>query len=265
MDVSPLLVADGQTTEARQPGQGPLHNPPVPSQPGTGIDPLPCDAHPDVALVQRLPASRIVIPLIGMELGRTLASPAIRLPDERDRVEQGFADGRVMAVGPGQERGKRDAGSVDHKVTLRARYPLGLAPIRWIRPGCVAPFCAGMLAESSEARLQSIWPASPSRSSKARWSASHTPASCQSRNRRQQVMPEPQPISRGSISQGMPDLSTKIIPFSAARSEIRGRPPLGLGGSGGSSGATRAQSSSLTSGLAILQVCHASPGFVRCS
>ncbi len=30
------------------------------------------------------------------------------------------------------------------------------------------------------------------------------PASCQSRNRRQQVMPEPQPSSCGGISQGIP-------------------------------------------------------------
>ena len=43
----------------------------------------------------------------------------------------------------------------------------------------------------------------------------------------------------------------------AARSGTRGRPPLGLGGSGGSSGATMAHNSSLTRGLLMLKVYHA--------
>ena len=37
----------------------------------------------------------------------------------------------------------------------------------------------------------------------------------------------------------MPVFSTNRIPVSAARSDTRGRPPLGFGGSGGSSGAIR--------------------------
>jgi hypothetical protein len=44
----------------------------------------------------------------------------------------------------------------------------------------------------------------------------------------------------------MPVRSTKRMPFSAARSSTRGRPPRGCGGTGGSSGATTAQSSSDT-------------------
>ena len=90
-----------------------------------------------------------------------------------------------------------------------------------------------------------------------------TPWTCQSRSRRQQVMPEPHPISWGNISQGMPDFSTKRMPVEQAQSGTRGRPPLGLGGYGGSSGATTAHRSSLTSGMAMRHVYHASPGFDR--
>jgi hypothetical protein len=75
---------------------------------------------------------------------------------------------------------------------------------------------AGTDALSSEQRDQSIAFAAPSRSSSTRWSRCQTPALCQSRKRRQQVMPQPQPISRGSISQGMPDFSTNRMPVSAA-------------------------------------------------
>jgi len=76
-------------------------------------------------------------------------------------------------------------------------------------------------------------------------------ARCQSRRRRQQVMPDPQPISCGRYSHGMPVLRTKRIPVSAARSATIGRPPLGRGGCLGNSGSITAHRSSLTSGLAI--------------
>ena len=64
-----------------------------------------------------------------------------------------------------------------------------------------------------------------------------TPAWYQSRSLRQHLIPLPHPISAGKYSQGMPVFSTNRIPASAARSDTRGRPPLGFGGSGGSSGA----------------------------
>src|SRR5215210_7424938 len=90
----------------------------------------------------------------------------------------------------------------------------------------------------------------------------HTPASCHSLRRRQHVMPEPQPISWGSISQGMPVLRTNRIPVRAARASMRGLPPLGLGGSSGKSGSITSHSSSVTSGLAIFSS-YPPPGFVR--
>jgi hypothetical protein len=121
---------------------------------------------------------------------------------------------------------------------------------------------AGMEAESSEARSQSICSASPRRSRRTRCSLSHTPASCHSFKRRQQVIPEPQPISFGSISQGIPLFSTKTIPVRAARSLMRGLPPWGFGGSGGRSGAMVSHSSSVTSSLAMFS-CYPLNGFVR--
>ena len=104
----------------------------------------------------------------------------------------------------------------------------------------------------------------------------NTPALCQSLRRLQQLMPDPQPISGGRYSQGMPVLSTNRIPVKAARSPNRGRPRLlrlrlGLG----NSGCTTSQSSSGTNGLAITSSvtvaerdcataeCHQEPIFVR--
>src|SRR5215211_3539683 len=108
-----------------------------------------------------------------------------------------------------------------------------------------------MEAESKQARSHSIWSASPRRFKSTRCRRSQSPASCHSRNRRQHVTPEPQPISWGNISQGMPLFSTKMMPVRAARSSTRGLPPCGLGDSGGSSSSITSHSSSLTNSLAI--------------
>ena len=54
------------------------------------------------------------------------------------------------------------------------------------------------------------------------------PCSCQSRKRRQQVIPEPQPSSCGSISQGIPLRNRNTIPARHARSAKRGLPLLGF-------------------------------------
>jgi hypothetical protein len=159
---------------------------------------------------------------------------------------------RVMDVGHGVHHRQRDSLSVDHNMALRVRF----AAIRWIRPGVCAPPRAGTLVESSEARDQATWSASPSRSSSTWCTLRHTPASCQPRKRRQQVVPLPQPISWGNISHGKPLRRTRRIPVNTARLAMRGRPPFDLGGSGGSNGSMISQSSSGTIGLAMGSLYH---------
>jgi hypothetical protein len=78
------------------------------------------------------------------------------------------------------------------------------------------------------------------------------PRRCQYRSRRQQVTPEPHPISWGSISQGMPLRRTKTIPVRQARSSTGGRPRLpGRARGRGSRGRTASHNSSGTSGPGI--------------
>lgn len=167
------------------------------------------------------------------------------MPDE---CQQWLEEHRVVPVLPALEGCEGDAASVDHNMPLRARFARVPSGCRGIRPGLVAPLFASTLAESSEARDQSISSAAPGRSKSMRCIRSQTPTSCQSRSR-QQVTPLPHPICCGSSSQGIPVFNTKMIPASAARSDTRGRPPLGLGGSGGSRGQITSHSSSLTNGL----------------
>ena len=116
------------------------------------------------------------------------------------------------------------------------------------------PFFAGTLEASGAARDQSMAYAASSSSSKTRCNLCQTPAPLQSRSRRQQDMPLPQPISWGSISQGIQLLRTNRIPAEAARSGTGGRPPFGLRRRLGSSGAIRAHNLSPTNAAATSPV-----------
>ena len=165
--------------------------------------------------------------------------------DRLDRVHQFLQDCAALDVGSGENCRERDPVSVRHKVALRARFSL----IRWILAGFVAPLLAGIIVESREALSQSISSAWPSRSTNTSSSFCHTPASCDSFKRRQQVEPEPQPISLGSISQRVSLFSTKTMPVRAPRSGTRGLPHLGFSGSSGNRGSMASHSSSETSSL----------------
>jgi len=63
-----------------------------------------------------------------------------------------------------------------------------------------------------------------SSASSASCSCCQTPASCQSRSRRQQVIPDPKPSSCGRNSQGIPVYSTNKMPARTLRRASRLQP-----------------------------------------
>lgn len=262
MDVGPALVADGQAAKASEPGQRALNHPPVATQALAAFNASASDARGDGSPAQGSAATAIVVGFIAVQLGRSPARPPGALADRWHGIDQRLHVQTVMAVGRAQADGQGDAGAIGEDVALGARP----TTIRRVWADLVAPFFAGMAALSSAARLPSMALAIPSRSSSTRCSRAHTPASCQSRRRRQQVMPDPQPISSGRRSHAMPVPSTNTMPVKARRSSRRGRPPFGFGGSGGSNGAITAHRPSGRSGFAIpLQPVASTgvPGFVR--
>lgn len=257
MDVLTTLIADGETAEAIEPRQCALHHPPIASQALADVHTTAGDSGHNGAPTAFAPAATMVISLVGVQLVRSAPGTSTPMTDRRNGIKGGGEHEAVMPIGSAQADPERCACPVDHTMALRARF----AAIRRVRAGGSAPFLATMAQESSAARLQSSLSASARRSSRVRCRRAHTPAACQSRRRRQHVMPE-QPISAGSISQGMPERRTKMMPANAARSSTRGRPPLGLAGSGGRSDSIAAQRALGTRGLAIpSQRTH--PGFVR--
>jgi hypothetical protein len=211
-----------------------------------------CDAWRDAAASQRSSFLSRVICFIGMQLRGTFARATTGTLDRADSINGFFQHPYVMHIGCRDGHGQRDAFSLDHQMAFRALF----AAIRWILPGFSAPFCAGTADESNDARDQSMRSASPKQLSSTWCSFFQTPASCHSFNLRQQVMPEPQPISGGRYSQGSPVESTKRMPRSTSRFGMRGLPPLGFSGSGGSKGSMTAHSSSVINCFAMHNSLH---------
>ena len=195
VDVGAAFVADGEAAKAVEPCQCSLHDPAVPAQPFAAVHRPPSDAGRDRTGAALGPAAAVVVSLVGVKLVRALARAATTVAHAWHGVEGGCQQQAVVPVGWTQAHPERCAAPVDHKMALRARF----APIRRVRAGLGTPLFAGTAALSREARLQSRCPASDRRSSSTRWSPAQTPAVCQSRNLRQQVIPE-HPNSRGSIS-----------------------------------------------------------------
>src|SRR3712207_5818238 len=261
VDVVPPLIANREPAVLGKPGQCALHNPPVPPQFLAVLYALSCYPTLDGTLSEGFFTLFVVVSFVGVQLLWTLSRSTTGTLDGLYGVNELFENHRVVDVGCSEHHALRDAVPVRNKVALRARFSF----ICRILAGFCAPLLAGMLAESKEARSHSMWSASPRRPKSTWCSRSHTPASCHSRNRRQHVTPEPQPISWGNISQGMPLLKTKMIPVRAARSSTRGLPPLDLGGSAGSSGSITSHRSSGTNSFAIPSTVTPIAGFERIS
>jgi hypothetical protein len=188
-----------------------------------GLNPAPGDAGHDRAGAAFGPAAAVIIRFIGVKLVRPASWPPLTMANARRRIEGWSQHGAVVVVGAARAQAERRALAIDHKMAPQTRF----AAIRRVRSGLGAPFFAATDVLSSEARLQSSRPAPARCFRSTRCSCAQTPASCQSRNLRQQVMPE-QPISRGGISQGTPERRTKMMPDRVARSSHPGRPPNGL-------------------------------------
>jgi hypothetical protein len=258
VEIVAAFVADEEASVAVEPGEGALHDPPVPAEFGLGVDARASDARGDVAPPERSASGAAGVGLVGVQLGGASARATAGPLGRRDRVDGVEEDGPLVDIGGRLEADERDALPLGHQMVLGP----GLAPIRGVRadrlrrgPPFFSPF-AGTVELSMLARLQSSRSAAPRRSSSTRCRPPQTPAACQSRSRRQQVIPLPHPISCGKYSHWIPVFNTNTIPVRQARSGIGGRPGFFFGRGFGNNGATTSHNASLTSGLAMQNTLH---------
>jgi hypothetical protein len=199
--------------------------------------------------VPRGPIRSIAIELVGLASG----TPP-RPMQHGNLIERGQRRERIMPLGPGEGKSQGSTVAIDDQMPFRAFF----RAIRGIFACQRPPKTARIEALSMLALSQSSLSSRLKRSRSACSNFFHTPRRCHARIRRQQVTPEPHPISWGSISQGMPLLRTKTIPVKQARSSTGRRPRLpGRALWRGSNGLTISQSSSGTKGSAIALFRHA--------
>ena len=249
MNTGPTLVADIETTEPMQPRQRPFDDPAGAAQPAAvgraafGELALNAPARERVAMRLR------IVRAVALNQSRR-ADWASRAPAQRrNGVDQREQLGDVVAVGAGQRRDERNPVRVGENVMFGA----GLAAIGRVRSSFFPPRNARSEALSTTARARSRSPRCRSSASRTACKRFQTPARCQRTSRRQQVVPEPHPISRGSMFQGMPLRKMKKMPVNTARSGIGLRPAYRRlrARRFGSKGSIRLHKSSSMSGLVM--------------
>jgi len=248
VNVLTAVVAAFKTPVLVQPGDRALDHPSFSAEPGAVAGFAFGDPWRDPSLSEFLAVFAAVVGAIGEQhLGPELAVPAGRW----DPVYQRHELGDVVAVRRCERRGQRCA------LTIADHVVLGARPTAIDRggPSLPAPPLARTCELSTTALDQSSSPASCNSSNSTWCKRSHTPASFQSRKRRQHVIPDPQPISCGRSSQGIPVFRTNRMPVSACRSGTRLRPGYRYRRSTrGNNGSTQAHNPSLTRGFAIAAV-----------
>ena len=258
MDTGAAFVAHIQPPETVQPCDRPLDDPAGATQ----------AAAVGRAALGQLGANAAAMEVIAMGLGvigavaldhARFAHGASRTSAQRgNALDQGDQLGDVVPVGGRQSRDDRNPLRVGEKVVLTPR----LAAIGRVRSSFFPPRSARSEELSTTARVRSNSPRRCNSVSRTVCNRLQTPARCQRTRRRQQVVPEPQPISRGNRFHGRPLRSTKRMPVSTARSGMGFRPAYWRFRRGrfGSSGSMWLHKSSSSSGLVMhdrLRVSHA--------
>jgi len=220
VNTGPTFVAHIKAAEPMEPSQRAFHDPPRATEPTAmgctalgelGVDP---------AAMQRLAMRLRIVAPVALNEPRLAHGPTRTAAQRRNRVDQRQELGDVVAIGGGQQGRQRDATRLGENVVLRPR----LTAIGWVRSSFFPPRSARMEALSTRARVRSNWPRWRNSASRTACSRRQTPARCHRTSRRQHVLPEPQPISFGSICHGSPLRKTNRMPVNAARSGTRGRP-----------------------------------------
>ena len=138
MDVLVAVVADEQSLEVVQPGEGALDDPAVAAEPGAVRGLAAGDHGLDPALPYLAAVLVVVVAAVGDQAVGTATRPADVAAHGRHGVEQRQQLRDVVAVAARQAPGEREPAAVDQEVVLRARA----AAVDRARTGRAAPFFA---------------------------------------------------------------------------------------------------------------------------
>lgn len=248
MNIITSFIANSQSAKLMQPGQRSLNYPAINTQSAAIFSSAFCQHRFNTQYTEQTAMLLRIISSITKDAVRTMSRMAGLACYRRDGFHQGYKLRNIVAVCRSELYRKWYSVGISNYMVLRA----GFASIRGIRACFDPPKTARTDAESATAREKSILSVSLNLFRRICLIFSHTPAFCQSRSRRQQVIPEPQPISLGRYSHPIPLLRTNRIPVNALRSGTGGLPPFGRGGRSGITGFIISHNLSSSSSFAII-------------
>ena len=220
MDTRIALVADREAAIAMQPREGTFDDPAGGAE-SAAMRRAPTREHgDDAAGPQSVAMGLRIVAAIPLQRARPAGRPSAPTPDRRQRRHERIQLRNVVDVGGGQLRDERDPVDVRDDVVFGTR----LAAIGWVRSSFFPPRTARTDALSMIVQRWSSRPRRRSSASNVSCSRCQTPVVCHRTKRRQQLLPDPHPIRRGSICQGIPDRRTNKMPVRIARSGMGVRP-----------------------------------------
>jgi hypothetical protein len=220
MDIVASFVPDGEAAIAMEPRVRTFDDPARDTQAAAMGRPPTGEDRDDALGVQTIAMGLGVIAPVALEDVRAAAGPAAPAADSGHGGDERVELGDVVDVGRCHLCDERDTARVGNEVMLGAR----LAAIGWVRSSFFPPRTARTDELSTTVHRWSRRPRRRSSASSVSCSRCQTPVRCHRTSRRQQVLPEPQPICRGSICHGMPERRTNKMPVRMARSGIGVRP-----------------------------------------
>jgi hypothetical protein len=185
VEVGAYLVADAEAFELVEPGEGPLDDPACLAQAGAVWDASAGDLGCDAAGPQDAAVLVVVVSAVGEQPAWSMPGAPAEPSDAGDRVQQRCQLGDVVAVSAGQGYGDGCAVPVNDQMVLAARP----RAVDRRRSGVSPPFSALTCEPSIAASSMSSRPALRSSARRTSCRRGQTPASVQSRRRRQAVTP----------------------------------------------------------------------------
>ena len=120
MDLGAAVVADEQSFELVQPGEGALDDPAVAAEAGAVRGVAPRDLRCDPASAELTAMAGIVVAAVGAQLVGPTPRPADLAAHRRDAIDERDQLGAVVAVAARELPGKRDPRRVDEEMMLGA-------------------------------------------------------------------------------------------------------------------------------------------------
>lgn len=198
MEVGAYLVADPESFELVEPGEGPLDDPAGLAQAGTVSCAFPGDLRRDATGPQE--TAVLVVAAVGEQPARPVTWPSSDPADVGYRVEQRHQLGDIVTVSAGQGDGQRCPVPIGDQVAFAARA----GAVDWRRSSVSPPLRALTWEPSTAASSMSSRPAARSSARRTSCRRGHTPACVQSRRRRQDVTPLQPILSVGTSAQLTP-------------------------------------------------------------